>query len=277
MKKSIATLLFLLAKPLWCGGGTAYDVLLHQARHHMFNEDYALAREIALAARARKPQDMESYELVTLSEIFRLKKELGISGVNPISNTDKLQKHAAAVEQFKQDIDEGLRLAREQLMQNPGDERTLFLTGKLQLNKLMLILQVQNKKSGRTEYLEARRVMDGILLVHPGHCRALVASGWMNYIIGTRGFFERLGLTFLGLRGDRKKGVEEIAHAADALVACDPLDKIEARFSLLEILKKEQRWPQVYAIAKELESQFPENTQLKKYITFAAERTGFAK
>ena len=32
--------------------------------------------------------------------------------------------------------------------------------------------------------------MNDILLRNPNHCRALVASSWMNYIIGTRGFFE---------------------------------------------------------------------------------------
>jgi hypothetical protein len=90
-----------------------------------------------------------------------------------------------------------------------------------------------------------------------------VAKAWIEYIVDTRtpwGFGWILG------GGSKKRALETLrAAAADPDAAF--FDRIEAEFALWEMLVRERNRDAAAAIARRLAAEFPENRELRKFLT----------
>ena len=237
-----------------------YEDKIEEAKEHFYHEKYEEAERLVLDARSIEPADPESYELRTTIILFRLKQVTGIYGDRE-GNGKKTKEILAScpvcpelLRQFENDSVEGIRLARQMLVNKPDDERAMFLLAKMDLNKLWLNLQVLDKREGWREYREARKLLAGVLAQNPDHVRALTASAWINYIVGGRNFFVR---AILG-GGSKKTALKQLRQAASCL-ECDFFDRTEAKFSLLDILKREKPFAEASALAEELRIRFPQN------------------
>lgn len=244
---------------------TTYEEKINEARERFYEEKYEEAQRVTLVARSLEPSDPESYELSTTVMLFQLKKITGIDGADEQRKVKKTLTSCRVcpelLRQFENDSTEGIRLARHILSKRPDDERAMFLLAKIDLNRLWLFLQILDKMKGWREYQEARKLLVKLLARNPNHVRALTALAWINYIVAERNFLLR---AILG-GGSKKTAYKQLHHAA-ACVQCDFFDRIEAKFSLFDILRQEKRFAEALVVAEELSARFPENASFAHHV-----------
>ncbi|MDO8558689.1 MAG: hypothetical protein Q7S09_05955 [bacterium] len=247
--------------------------LVAEGRYAYFNEEYEKAKTLLRAARELDPDNPETHEHLSLVILFELKKELGIEGDGTLNDVKRLKPYADNVTQFESEIRTGEELADAILDKHPEDQRALFVRERLRLNLIMFRRQIQDTLGGLLgEYRKAKPVIDQIVLRNPNDCRALVTQSRINYEIGSRPWYEKLGLRAIGVRGDKEMGIQGTAKAA-SMVCPDHFDSVEARFSFLSILAKEKKWHAASAMALELSLEFPKNTKIKYYLDLARSKT----
>ena len=168
---------------------------------------------------------------------------------------------AGLLSAFRSGLAKGQAAARARLQTHPDDEATLFLLGKLDLNHVWLHLGVLGRKTGWSEYWEARHALDKVLKRDPRHVRARVARAWIDYIVDTK---MPRGTRWLLGGGNRKRGLLAVREAANADASF--FVRAEARFALWDMQVRERNVPAAIATAVELARDFPENQELNRFI-----------
>jgi hypothetical protein len=234
-----------------------YSDEMRQAREALYSEQYVLADQHVMNARRLCPTDPESYELRTGLLILRTKQVLKIAGGDRKDCADC----ESLVIQFEKDFEKGRALADAALQQNLKDERLMFLSGKLYLNRVWMNVDILDKAaSSGGPYRDARDRIEEVLRRNPRHIRALVASAWINYMIASRNRATRLLLRTFGIKGDKKKAFD---HLAIALAEQgDEYAYWEAKFTQRDLLKRENKRSEVEAVTEELRTRFPKNGTL---------------
>ena len=242
------------------GAQTPESPALKLARQHYFSGRYTAAAEAAAPLTAGGAEALAAYELRTAALHFELKRLLGDA-----PNKSKALKQCAAcqplIDAFMKDLTAGKALARTVLKEQPQNESALFYLGKLDLNYVWLQLSTLGKRTGWSEFWNARHSIEAVLKANPKNVRARVAYAWIEYIVDTKVPFG-LGWTLGG--GDKKKALKAITEAA-ATVG-DPYEKAEAEFALWEMLKSDKRPADALVVAKRLIVDFPENKELQRFI-----------
>jgi hypothetical protein len=162
---------------------------------------------------------------------------------------------------FKTSLARGQEITRARLKASPDDDEMLFLLGKLDLNYVWLQLGTLGHKTGWGEYWEARKALDKVLERQPGHVRARVARGWIDYIVDTR--MPRGTRWVLG-GGSKKRGMQAIREAAEA--TSEFFTRTEARFGLWDIQVREKDVRGALETARLLVRDFPDNAELRKFL-----------
>jgi len=162
---------------------------------------------------------------------------------------------------FKTALARGQTMARARLLEQPTDDETRFLLGKLDLNYVWLQAGTIGRKTGWAEYKEARRSLDAVLERQPGHMRARVARAWIDYIVDSK---LPWGTRWMLGGGNKKRGLATVRDAAGA--ESDFFVLTEARFSLWDMQVREQDVAGALETARILVRDFPENQELRKFI-----------
>jgi hypothetical protein len=236
-----------------------------QATHQLFyNGRYADASAAAIElCGADVVNVLRACEVRTSALHFMLRRAMGESA-------DREQAFAQCVEcpalltTFVDDTRRAVEAARAQLKTDPGDEDTLFLLGKLDLNYVWLQLGTLQRKTGWNEYWEARRSLDKVLKANPRNVRAKVARGWIDYIVDTK---LPAGTRWLLGGGNRKRGLQAVREAAGA--ESDRFVRAEAGFALWDMQVREKNIAGARATATILVGDFPDNSDLRKFLASA--------
>jgi hypothetical protein len=246
---------------------------LADAQRLFYNAHYQQAADLALKLRDAGGQDLASDEVRTTALLFVLRGLLkGQDAYNEGNKSAALKACARCPEviaAFTKDLQHGQALARERLKEAPHDETALFYLGKLDLNFVWLHLGLLGKKTGLDEYSEARKSLDALLKVNPGHVRAKVARAWIEYIVATR---MPWGTRWLLGGGNKKKGLAMVREAVDT--PADPFSHAEAEFALWDMLLREKNIAAATDVARRIAQTFPENTEV---AAFLAARPGAGK
>jgi hypothetical protein len=147
-------------------------------------------------------------------------------------------------------------LAQLRLNTNPDDPNALFamsLSLGMQADYASLIdkRQLDSLKKIR----EADTYSNKLLRVAPDAADAYLGLGTANYIIGSLPGPKKLFLGFVGIRGDKKKGIEQLETAAEHGHYLRPFAKI-----LLALTALREKKPEVARTElTELVAEFPEN------------------
>jgi hypothetical protein len=231
------------------------------AQREYYNARYESAARLTLDACTSDVGSVEACELHTAALLFQMKALLGDQ-----QNKDKAWKQCAScpalLSAFKVALARGQSLARARLLTDPADDEALFLLGKLNLNYVWLQLGTLGHRTGWNEYWEGRRSLDAVLSRQPTHVRARVARGWIDYIIATK---MRRGTRWLLGGGNKKRSMLAIREAAGA--EADFFTRTEARFSLWDIQVRERDTSGALATAAILIRDFPDNQELKRFMT----------
>jgi len=233
---------------------------LATAQHLYFDGQYGPAAAIALALQSADPTDLAACELRTAALLFQIKRIIG----EPPDRRQALEaceECPALIAEITTDVARGRALARARIKTNPGDVEALFFLGKLNLNYIWLHLGPLGRRTGWSEYREAKRSLDALLKIGPQHVRARVARAWIDYIVDTKvpGIFQWV----LG-GGDRRRALAAVRDAVQS--DADFFTLVEARFALWEMLRREDQVTDAVAIARGLGLDFPGNRELLRFL-----------
>jgi hypothetical protein len=233
---------------------------LEEARRSFFNARYETAAALTREPCAAGPEGLAACEIYTTALLFQIKGALGEA-----KDKDKALKQCSAcpplMSAFQAGTARGQTLARGILERQPDDEATLFLLGKLNLNHVWLHLGTLGRKTGWSEYWDARRALDKVLKRNPENTRARVARAWIDYIVDTR---MPRGTRWLLGGGNKKRGLRAVREAAEA--EGEFFDRTEARFALWDMQVRERNMPGAIATARDLARDFPDNPELNKFL-----------
>ena len=236
------------------------DSALEQAQHYFYSGHYDLAAALALEIRAASEDNLAASEVRSSALHFQIRRALGTP-----ADKDKAWKACAACQElmaaFLAETTLGRAAARKRLAANPADEEALFFLGKLDLNYVWLQLGTVGRRTGWSEYWEARKSLDAVLKMNPNHVRARVARAWIDYIVDTK--LPR-GTRWLLGGGNKKRGLLVVQQAAQADAA--PLVQAEAMFALWDMQVRERQVPEAVVTARTLAQLFPENRELSKFL-----------
>lgn len=259
------TAALLVAAPLL--SVSAAEPVLADAQRAFFNAQYQTASDLALAAQASDADALSAYEIRTSALHFQLRDALG-------RGTDKGRALKACatcpelLQAFLADTQKGQALARAKLQAAPADADAMFFLGKLNLNYVWLHLETLGRKTGWSEYWEARRSLDAALKTNPRHMRARVARAWVDYIVDTK---MTRGTRWVLGGGSKKRAF--IGARAAAGADSDFFVRVEAEFALWEMLVRDRQLAEATVIAHKLARDFPENHKLASFLKTAPAMT----
>jgi hypothetical protein len=232
---------------------------LDEAHRAFYNASYDTTAALTLEP-CDRAGDLAACELRTTSLLFQIRRLIGDA-----KDQDKAWKQCATCpalfDAFKVSMAKGVAAARARLAQHPEDDDTQFLLGKLDLNYVWLQLGTLGRRTGWSEYWEGRRSLDSVLARRPDHVRAIVARGWIDYIVATK---MRRGTRWLLGGGNKKRGLLAIRDAA--AVDSEFFTRAEARFALWDMQVRERDMPGAAVTAAVLLRDFPENPELKRFV-----------
>jgi hypothetical protein len=238
--------------------------VLADAQRAFFNARYQDAADLALTLQDSEDAGLAAYEVRTSALHFQLRDVLGGNH----ADKGKAFKLCAAcpelLKAFLSDTAKGQALARARLKTNPVDEDALFFLGKLNLNYVWLHLETLGRKTGWSEYWEARRSLDAALKQNPQHMRARVARAWVDYIVDTK---MTRGTRWILGGGSKKRAFIGARAAADA--ESEFFVRVEAEFALWEMLVRDRQLTEAATIARKLARDFPDNHKLTRFLETA--------
>jgi hypothetical protein len=240
---------------------TSVPQALERAQQAYYNGNYLEAAEQTLAIRTAHPHNLAARELRTSALLFQIKRLVGEDTPDRKRALANCAECPALIQAFREDVDAGRTESRRRLEADAGDLEALFFLGKLNLNYVWLHLGPLNRRTGWSEYREARGSMERVLTLEPQHVRARVAHAWIEYIVDTKVMF---GLQWMLGGGNRKKALDSVRQATSAKGAF--YDLVEARFALWEMLAREKQFGQAADVARSLLRDFPQNKELIKFV-----------
>jgi hypothetical protein len=234
---------------------------LERAQRLFYSGEYEEAAALALAMREADRGNLAASEIRTSALHFAIKRALG-----PGDNRERAWKACSRCQhlllEFLTELHLGRTEARARLSRTPNDAEALFFLGKLNLNYVWLQSGTLGRKTGWSEYWEARRSLDAALALDPGHVRARVAQAFMDYIVGTK---VPRGVRWLLGGGNRKRGLQVVRDAT--LAAAPPYVQAEAMFALWDLQVRERDLADAVVTARALARDFPANRDLTKFLS----------
>lgn len=229
--------------------------------HRLF---YSAQNEAAAALAGTVPHsDAESLaasELRSSALLFQIRRALG----DPADKDLAFKACGTCAElttAFLAELTRGQSLARARLAKDPADQAALFLLGKLNLNYVWLQAGTLGRKTGLSEYREARRLLETVLKQNPEHVRAKVARAWIDYIVDTK---MPRGTKWIVGGGDKRRGLVAMQQAASA--SADLFSQTEAAFALWDMQVREKNLAAAITTARRLSHEFPDNRELVKFL-----------
>ena len=234
---------------------------LDEAHRLFYSGQYESAAALALTARQANAGNLSAFELRSSALHFQIRRALG-----PGTDRDRAWKACAAcpdlMSAFLAETNLGRNAAQQRLQRDPADTEALFFLGKLDLNYVWLHLATLGRKTGWSEYWEARKTLDALLKVDPDHVRGRVARAWIDYIVATK---VPRGVRWMVGGGNKNRGLQVVRDASKADAPATA--QTEAMFALWDMQVREKQLPDAVVTARALSRDFPENRDLTKFLS----------
>ena len=180
--------------------------------------------------------------------------------------TEKPTVDKRQIEEFRKWTRRTKQLSEARLKKNPRDVEALYFLGAAEGLEAAYSAAVERKfmsalRTGSSAVDHHRKVLE----LSPQFYDAELTIGLQNYVIGAL----PLPLTMLagtvGVRGSKKKGLKELEHVANE----GHWGRDVARVLLVDLYKREKRWDDSIATARELSERFPRNYLFKLQLADA--------
>jgi tetratricopeptide (TPR) repeat protein len=240
--------------------------LRSQAFRLAYNLDYPEAVATFDKALAIDPNDSATHRArataVWLHIIFRRGSITVDQYLGGTSRSDlKLEKPPAdAAETFHRHASEALRLAERRLAANPRDVQALYDVGAAVGLQASYAATVEGRIGGA--FGAARRAYDShekVLALDPSRKDAGLIVGTYRYVVATLSLPARWVAYIAGFGGDKTKGLKFVEDASRY-----PGDvQVDAKFALMLLYNREERYLDALAVIRELMAEFPRNRILR--------------
>jgi hypothetical protein len=231
----------------------------------LYNLDYEAARRQFREMTRLFPDHPAGYQFLAaglwlkmLNESRRLQSSLYNDEAFYKEKDDKVDPKAVA--EFRELTGRTKELCEARLKRDPKDVEALYYLGAVEGLKAAFAGAVERSfmsalKSGR-ESVDRHR---DVVKLDPTFHDARVTIGMYDYVVGTLPLPVKIGATFLGIRGSKKKGLATLEQVARE----GTWAKDDAGFLLIALLKRERRYRDSYAYAAALAEKYPRNYLFK--------------
>ena len=245
--------------------GTAQlDTLRTAGYEALYNLDYETARRhfqkmIDLAPdHPSGPQCMAaSMWIQQLNESWELKSTLYSD--KAIKN-EKTKVDPRQVEEFRKWTRRAKQLSEARLKRNARDVEALYFLGAAEGLEAAFSAAVERKfmsalRTGSSAVDHHRKVLE----LSPQFYDAQLTIGLQNYVIGSLPLPAKMLASTIGVRGSKKRGLKELEHVARE----GHMGRDVARVLLIDLYKREKRWDDSIATARDLSQRYPRNYLFK--------------
>ena len=189
----------------------------------------------------------EMYRQGVLSSDFFLNEKRFLHGIEGKADPGRMK-------DFRDALDRARELARQRLRTRPKDPEGLFaltLADGMESDALAILEKKQLDALKRMK--EANEYAKQLLAQQPDSNDAYVALGTANYIIGSLNPLFRFALSFGGIHGDKKLGMEQLHKTVDSGRYLKPFAKILLALSA----RREKQNVLAQRLLLELSQEFP--------------------
>ncbi|MCA1632078.1 MAG: hypothetical protein LC774_17490, partial [Acidobacteria bacterium] len=225
-----------------------FDALRAEGFDALYNLDYESARKRFREIATVFPAHPAGYELLaaslwlkTLNESRRLQASLYNNEGFYKEKDDKVDPKVQA--EFRELTRKTKELCEARLKADPKDTDALYYLGAVEGLKAawgsMVERSFMSALSNGKDSVDHHR---DLLKIDPKYIDAKVTVGMYDYVVGTLPPLVKLGATFVGLRGSKKRGLATLEQVArEGHYARD-----DAKTLLIALLKREHRYREAY-------------------------------
>ena len=265
--------LILLAGSTWAqtpAETARLETLRTEGYEALYNLDYETARRhfqkmIDLAPdHPAGPQCMAaSLWIQQLNESWELKSTLYS---DKAYKNEKTKVDPREVEEFRKWTRRAKQLSETRLKRNPRDVEALYFLGAAEGLEAAFSAAVERKfmsalRTGSSAVDHHRKVLE----LSPQFYDAELTIGLQNYVIGSLPLPLKMLAGTVGVRGSKKRGLKELEHVARE----GHMGRDVARVLLIDLYKREKRWDDSIATARELSQRYPRNYLFKLQLADA--------
>jgi tetratricopeptide (TPR) repeat protein len=192
-----------------------------------------------------------------LKELFRLNAlDTTLYADNGFLTGKPLPGDSAVKKQIEELSEKAIKICDARLKANPNDVDALYARGVSRGLKLTYIGLVEKSFwSSLRNAIGSRNDHDKVLELEPGYTDAKLVVGVHNYIVGSMPLAARMMAGVVGIRGDKKKGIEYLQEVA----ATNVETRVDARVALALFLRREAQYKEALEVMKGLTTQYPRN------------------
>ena len=256
-----AALIVALAAP--ARGNPESEALRAKAANHTYNLEHDLAQATFRQAVAADPTDAGAYRGLASSLWLSITFRRGNMTVDDYlgrpnkPNTNPLPSPAPdAVAGFRDAIDKAIALARQRIAKNPKDADAHYQLGAAVGLRASYTATVDGSvvgafRAAREAYEEEEKVLD----LQPQRKDAGLIVGTYRYIVAALSLPLRMVAYVAGFGGGKEKGIKQIEDAA----TYGGDNQTEARFALILLYNREQRYDDALKQLAALRERYPRN------------------
>jgi tetratricopeptide (TPR) repeat protein len=200
----------------------------------------------------------------TLNGSRRLQASLYSSDSFYAKTEDKVDPRT--VEQFRELTRAAKQLAEARLKRDPRDVEALYFLGAAEGLRAAFAAAVQ--RSFKAALGDGSRCVDRhrqVLKLDPAFHDAELTIGLYDYTVGSLPLPVKLLVSLGGVRGSKKRGLETLVRVTNE----GRWARDDARSLLLVLYKREKRFDEALAVARELSARYPRNYLIKLEATDA--------
>ena len=159
-------------------------------------------------------------------------------------------------EQFRHWTQTATWLAGARLRRNPRDVEALYFLGVTEGLRAVFAAAVERRfKAALSDSSRAVDRHREVLRLDPNFHDAELSIGMHDFIVGSLPLPIKMLASIGGVRGSKKRGLETLERVARE----GRWARVTARLLLIDIYKREKRWTEALAAARELAAKYPRN------------------
>lgn len=236
------------------------DTLRTEGYEALYNLDYGEARRLfkeMAQSFPDHPAGPQSLAATLWLEELNRSRHLQVSLYTTESLTSRTDKvDPRTVDQFRQLTREAKLLAEARLKRNPRDVEALYFLGATDGLKAVFTAAIEQRF--RAALSDSSRAVDShkeVLKLDPAFRDAELTIGMYNYVVGSLPLPVKILASIGGMRGSKKRGLEMVERVAKE----GRWGRDLARTLLIDLYKREKRWPDALAVARDLSERYPHN------------------
>lgn len=230
--------------------------------HSLYAQNFSEAREKFGAWETQHPEQPFGEVAIAASYLFEELYRQGVLSSDFFLNEKRFlhgiegKPDPARMQSFQDALDLSRKLAKALLVKNANDPEAFFaltLAAGMESNADMMLKKQHIESLKRLK--EGNEYAKKLLAEQPDANDAYVALGTANYVIGSLSGGARFFLSFGGVHGDKKLGMQQLGKTIDGGRYLQPFAKI-----LLALAsRREKQDPPAQKLLLELSQEFPES------------------